>query len=251
MSLIKKKHFYSTLIACVNTWSSEYTSALALLCGKTFTIRKKIFQKKQNSSTSQTNFFQTFLWPENFVSAFSFLRSRSGWPVFASWAIVFFVGQFFENYRRNQGCQKVYFQTKNPNSGKFWRDLQWKVLVYFMAFCSVLLQFGIFCDHLVKVMVIWYIFPLLVCILYHEKSGNPGRNQTFLAIFYTEKWCITFVKNGSGNALGDIFTNSSGHPVRAFLLIYRHCPGLARLYFSENDATLIPFSCTPNVTKKD
>jgi hypothetical protein len=32
-----------------------------------------------------------------------------------------------------QGCQMVYFQTKNPNLGKFLRVLQRKVLVYFVA----------------------------------------------------------------------------------------------------------------------
>jgi hypothetical protein len=32
-----------------------------------------------------------------------------------------------------QGCQIVYFQLKNPDTGKFWRNLQWKMLVYFMA----------------------------------------------------------------------------------------------------------------------
>jgi hypothetical protein len=31
----------------------------------------------------------------------------------------------------HQGCQMVYFQTKNPNWGKLWRVLQWKLLVYF------------------------------------------------------------------------------------------------------------------------
>jgi hypothetical protein len=31
-----------------------------------------------------------------------------------------------------QGCQMVCFQTKNYNLGKFWRALQWKMLVYFM-----------------------------------------------------------------------------------------------------------------------
>jgi hypothetical protein len=27
----------------------------------------------------------------------------------------------------NQGCQMVYFQTKNPNLGKFWSVFQWKI----------------------------------------------------------------------------------------------------------------------------
>jgi hypothetical protein len=32
---------------------------------------------------------------------------------------------------RNQGCQMVYFQTKNRKLGTFWRILQWQMLVYF------------------------------------------------------------------------------------------------------------------------
>jgi hypothetical protein len=46
-----------------------------------------------------------------------------------------------------QGCQMAYFQTKNSNLGKFWRVLQWKMVVYFMATRSILLplwSFGIF-----------------------------------------------------------------------------------------------------------
>jgi hypothetical protein len=29
-----------------------------------------------------------------------------------------------------RGCRMAYFQTKNPNLGKFWRVLEWKMLVY-------------------------------------------------------------------------------------------------------------------------
>jgi hypothetical protein len=32
-----------------------------------------------------------------------------------------------------QGCQMVYFQTKNPILGKFGRVLLWNILLYFMA----------------------------------------------------------------------------------------------------------------------
>jgi hypothetical protein len=39
-------------------------------------------------------------------------------------------------------------------------------VVYFMCIWYILVSFGIF-------MVIWYIFPVLVC-LDQEKSGNPG-----------------------------------------------------------------------------
>jgi hypothetical protein len=57
----------------------------------------------------------------------------------------------------------AYFQTKNPTLGKFWRDLQWKILVKIMAIWSLLRPFGIFCAHLVYFMVILNIFPVLVC----------------------------------------------------------------------------------------
>jgi hypothetical protein len=58
-----------------------------------------------------------------------------------------------------QGCQMVYFQTKNPNLGKFWRVFQWNVLVYFKSVHS----FAVYYGHLVYFLVIWYIFPVLVC----------------------------------------------------------------------------------------
>jgi hypothetical protein len=35
-----------------------------------------------------------------------------------------------------------FFKPKNPN--KFWKDLQWKMLIYFMAFGSILRPFGKF-----------------------------------------------------------------------------------------------------------
>jgi hypothetical protein len=53
----------------------------------------------------------------------------------------------------------VCFQTKNPNLGKFWRVLLWKILVYFMAIWSTLRPLKIFYGHFVYFVVIWYIFP--------------------------------------------------------------------------------------------
>jgi hypothetical protein len=35
----------------------------------------------------------------------------------------------------------AYFQTKFPNLGKFWRDLQWNISVYFVAIWSILRPF--------------------------------------------------------------------------------------------------------------
>jgi hypothetical protein len=55
----------------------------------------------------------------------------------------------------HHGCQVVYFQTKNPNLGKFWTALEWKMLVYFTAIWYILWSFGIFHGHLVYFMAIW------------------------------------------------------------------------------------------------
>jgi hypothetical protein len=96
----------------------------------------------------------------------------------------------------SQGCQMVYFQTKKPNLFKFWRVVQWKRLIYYMASWSIFRPFygtlvyfvaiGIFYGTLVYFVAIWYIlwhfgifcgrlvnFPRFAC-LNHEKSGNPG-----------------------------------------------------------------------------
>jgi hypothetical protein len=78
-----------------------------------------------------------------------------------------------------RGCQMAYFKTKNPNLGKFWRVLQWKMLVYLLAIWSILRPFGIFCDHLVHFAFIWYIFSAFG-IMYQEKSGNPGHAGTYI-----------------------------------------------------------------------
>jgi hypothetical protein len=75
-----------------------------------------------------------------------------------------------------QGCQMDCFQTKNPNLGKFWRALAWKILLYFMPIWNILRYleyFKIFYDHLVHFVFIWYIFSGLG-IMHQEKSTNPA-----------------------------------------------------------------------------
>jgi hypothetical protein len=39
-----------------------------------------------------------------------------------------------------QGCQMVYFQTENPNLGKYWNALDWKMLIYFMFICNIFMD---------------------------------------------------------------------------------------------------------------
>jgi hypothetical protein len=60
---------------------------------------------------------------------------------------------------RMQGGQMAYFQTKNPNLGKFWRDLQWNILAF-------LWPFGIFYGHLVYFVAVGYILFLLFAIVF-------------------------------------------------------------------------------------
>jgi hypothetical protein len=78
----------------------------------------------------------------------------------------------------------AYFQPKNPNLVTFWRVLQWKMLVYFMAIWSILQPlgmyifhpFGLFSGYLVS------IFPF--CIAYQEKSGNPANDPLLSTLKY-------------------------------------------------------------------
>jgi hypothetical protein len=68
----------------------------------------------------------------------------------------------------------VSFQTKNPDLGKFWWALDWKILICFMAIWNILHTFKIFYDHLVHFVFNWYIFSGFG-IVQQEKSGNPDR----------------------------------------------------------------------------
>jgi hypothetical protein len=51
------------------------------------------------------------------------------------------------------------FQTKNPNLGKFWRVLLWKIIPYFMTIWSILRPLEIFFGHLVYFVEIWSFYP--------------------------------------------------------------------------------------------
>jgi hypothetical protein len=76
----------------------------------------------------------------------------------------------------------VSFQTKNPNLGKFWRALDGKMLIYFRVIWNILRIFGIFYDHLVHFVFIWYIFPVLVSCT-QENLATLGQTKIFGSIF--------------------------------------------------------------------
>jgi hypothetical protein len=86
-----------------------------------------------------------------------------------------------------QGCQMVYIQNKNPTLGKFWRALDWKMLIYFMAISTILRTLGIFYDHLVHFVFIWYNFSGFD-IVYQEKSGNPVMRPYILCEKSRKMW---------------------------------------------------------------
>jgi hypothetical protein len=60
----------------------------------------------------------------------------------------------------------VSFQTKNPNLGKSWRALDWKMLIYVYTIRNTSQTFEIFYDHLVHFLFPWYIFTVLVSCTY-------------------------------------------------------------------------------------
>jgi hypothetical protein len=66
----------------------------------------------------------------------------------------------------------VYFQTKNPNLGKFWRALKWKRLLNSLAIWNILLPFITILWPFGNLVAIWYIFQRFG-LLCQEKSGNP------------------------------------------------------------------------------
>jgi hypothetical protein len=91
-----------------------------------------------------------------------------------------------------QGCQMVYFQTKNPSLGKFWRALyrfyivEWKMLVYIWYghlenFTTIWYTFGVFGTSL----VIWYISPFWYIVsrkIWQPKLGVFAKNLFTSAI---------------------------------------------------------------------
>jgi hypothetical protein len=70
----------------------------------------------------------------------------------------------------------VLFSNQNPDLGKFWKALDWKKIDIFLAICNILRTSGIFFDHLVHFVSMWYIF-FSFGIMDQETSGNPdGKN---------------------------------------------------------------------------
>jgi hypothetical protein len=106
-----------------------------------------------------------------------------------------------ESIRFYQGCQMVCFQTKNPNLGKFWRALDWKMLVYFMAIWKC-------CVNLV------YIFSLVLVYCVKKNLATlflrvPDHGGIFLQRQGEEGRTADLERGGLG---GDV-VHGPGHPL--------------------------------------
>jgi hypothetical protein len=75
------------------------------------------------------------------------------------------------------GCQMVYFHTKNTTLGIFWSELQWKMLIYFMAiwYMYIMLIWYILCTREMVILRSFGIFFHRFGTFHKEKSGNPDR----------------------------------------------------------------------------
>jgi hypothetical protein len=101
----------------------------------------------------------------------------------------------------------VSFQTKNPNFGKFWRALHWKMLIYCLAIRNILQTFGIFYGQQDHFRVIWYIFTRFG-MLYREKSGNPVVEQQDLFSRHRPNISMEFPGSKLQAHFGRFFHNS-------------------------------------------
>jgi hypothetical protein len=88
----------------------------------------------------------------------------------------------------------VFSQTKNPNLGKFWMALDWKMLIHFMAIWNILHTFEIVYDHLVHFVFLWYIFPVLVLV--PNLAALSARSNCNKRFFSRQKRIRTEGENG-------------------------------------------------------
>jgi hypothetical protein len=63
----------------------------------------------------------------------------------------------------------LFSNQKKTILGKFWRALEWNMLIHFTAIWNIIQTFGLFYDHLVQFVLIFFGFG----IMFHEQSGNP------------------------------------------------------------------------------
>jgi hypothetical protein len=130
--------------------------------------------------------------------------ARLNWTNLCEWLNVFTnAGILLYTAWTKQGCQMVCFQTKNHNLGKFWRDLDSQMSIYFMAIWDILGTFGIFYDHLVPFLFIWYICPVPI---WQPWNKGPSKTRKWMVWENTRinrtRWMNEHKKMGVGGGVG-------------------------------------------------
>jgi hypothetical protein len=139
LSLGIAEELYTVTNGTIFLWSESFWFGLKKCSKRSFQI------SCQNVSKNITHIWNLF-WKLNWPRCAKCLHYLFPFSYIIQW--LFYIDFIFVA-NPNQGCKIAYFLTKNPNSGKFWRVLQWKMLVYFIAIKSILWLFGIVCGHLV------------------------------------------------------------------------------------------------------
>jgi hypothetical protein len=80
--------------------------------------------------------------------------------------------------RESQGCQMVYFHTKNLNLGKFFRVLKWKRLVYFKSFRPILRTLY-YMGHLVYLLITYLVYFPRFGKYYRKNLATPASLRHF------------------------------------------------------------------------
>jgi hypothetical protein len=142
-----------------------------------------------------------------------------------------------------QGCQMVCFQTKNPNLGKFWRTLDWKMLIYFMDNRNILWPLGTFSVDLVHFVLIWYIFPVLVSRTNKNLATLPLSGETFENVAHVPSENFHTSLDTSNSKLNSTrikpVPNLSPHPLHA-----RNRQNDSKLWHNKNIPTAFHISLT-------
>jgi hypothetical protein len=128
----------------------------------------------------------------------------------------------------------VCFQTKNTNLGKFWRVLEWNKIDIFYIHLEYLKEFGIFYDHLVHFVFIWYIFSRFG-IMDQKKSGNPAttthtsqHNKTSLTLLKSHMRDRAKWGRGGGGSHDD---SSHSHALRELEFVGAYIGDYYSLFF--------------------
>jgi hypothetical protein len=114
----------------------------------------------------------------------SFMSLEQCFFAFVSRKQHFHFGFLRQNF---QGCQMVFFKTKNQNLGKFWTVFKWKMWVNFNDI------WPIYCylEYLVAILYIlwsfWYIFPVLVCCTKKNLAAQDFSSFATHKIFLTTR----------------------------------------------------------------